>query len=114
MDGMANHVINRAAGRMKILRKEADYLGFERVLDETWERTEVRILSYSVMPKHWRLLLWPREDGELSEVMRWLTVTHTQCRHAHYHTSGSGPVYPGAFSISLPDPRRKKRGRRPP
>jgi putative transposase len=43
------------------------------------------------------MLIWPREDGELSEVMRWLTVTHRQRWHAHYHTSGTGPVYQGRF-----------------
>ena len=49
------------------------------------------------MPNHWHLLLWPRDDGELSEVMRWITVTHTQRWHAHRHTSGNGPVYQGRF-----------------
>jgi putative transposase len=47
------------------------------------------------MPNHWHLLLWPRDDGELSEVMRWITVTHTQRWHAHRHSSGSGPGYQG-------------------
>ena len=82
---------------MKLFEKEADYIAFEKVLEETWERTGIRILSYCVMPNHWHLLLWPREDGELSEVMRWLTVTHTQRWHAHYHTSGTGPLYQGRF-----------------
>jgi len=91
------HVLNRAVGRMTLFEKEADCLAFEQVLEETWERTEIRILSYCVMPNHWHLLLWPREDGELSQVMRWLTVTHTQRWHAHYHTSGTGPVYQGRF-----------------
>ena len=36
-------------------------------------------------------------DGELSEVMRWLTVTHTQRWHAHHHSSGTGPIYQGRF-----------------
>jgi putative transposase len=49
------------------------------------------------MPNHWHLLLWPRTDGELSEVMRWITVTHTQRWHAHRHSSGTGPVYQGRF-----------------
>ena len=29
--------------------------------------------------------------------MRWLTVTHTQRWHAHYHTAGTGPLYQGRF-----------------
>jgi REP-associated tyrosine transposase len=49
------------------------------------------------MPNHWLLLLWPRVDGELSEVMRWITVTHTQRWHVHRHSAGTGPVYQGRF-----------------
>jgi putative transposase len=49
------------------------------------------------MPNHWHLLLWPRRDGELSEILRWITVTHTQRWHAHHRTAGTGPVYQGRF-----------------
>jgi len=49
------------------------------------------------MPNHWHFLFWPRKDGELSEVMRLLSVTHTQRWHAHRHTAGTGPVYQGRF-----------------
>ena len=38
-----------------------------------------------------------QRDGELSEVMQWITVTHTQRWQAHRHSSGSGPVYQGRF-----------------
>src|SRR5260370_42608598 len=49
------------------------------------------------MPNHWDLVLWPRDDGDLSEFMRWLTVTHTQRWHAYRHTAGTGPLYQGRF-----------------
>ncbi len=45
----------------------------------------------------WHLVLWPKEDDELSEFLRLLTVTHTQRWHAHYHSAGTGPVYQGRF-----------------
>jgi len=48
-------------------------------------------------PNHWHLVLWPREGEELSEFMRWLTVTHSQRWHAHHRTAGTGPVYQGRF-----------------
>ncbi len=57
----------------------------------------MRVLAYCLMPNHWHLVLWPRRDGELSEYLRWVTVTHTQRWHAHYHTSGTGPLYQGRF-----------------
>jgi putative transposase len=82
---------------MRLFEKEDDYVAFERVLEETYERTKMRLLSYCLMPNHWHMLIWPRQDGELSEVMRWLTVTHTQRWHAHYHSSGTCPIYQGRF-----------------
>lgn len=95
--GLVYHVLNRASGRRALFAKKEDYLAFEHILEELFERTKMRILSYSVMPNHWHLLLWPRKDGELSEAMRWLTVTHAQRWHAHRHTAGTGPVYQGRF-----------------
>lgn len=95
--GFAYHVLNRAVRRATIFKKEADYEAFERVLAEAWERTGMRIISYCIMPNHWHLVLWPKADGDLSEFMRWLTVTHTQRWHAHHGTSGTGPLYQGRY-----------------
>ena len=49
------------------------------------------------MPNHWHLVLWPREEGELTAFLRWLTHTHSMRWHAHYHTSGTGHLYQGRF-----------------
>lgn len=68
--GIVYHVLNRASGRRTLFSKDHDCLALENVLQEVYERTKIRILSYAVMPNHWHLLLWPRDDGELSEVMR--------------------------------------------
>lgn len=37
--------------------------------------TKIRIATYCLMPNHWHLLLWSRQDGELSKALRWITVT---------------------------------------
>jgi len=71
--GLAYHVLNRRVGRLALFEKPADYLAFENILKEAHDRTDVRIAAYCLMPNHWHLLLWPRSDGELSEVMRWIT-----------------------------------------
>lgn len=77
---------------------EEDYAAFERVLAEAVRREPgARLLGYCVMPTHWHLVVWPRKDGQLSQFMRWLTVTHTQRWHAHRHTTGTGPIYQGRF-----------------
>ena len=91
------HVLNRAVGRGRLFRTDADYAAFERVLERVHARRPTRLLAYCLMPNHWHLVLWPRADGELSEFMRLLTVTHTQRWHAHHHTAGTGPLYQGRF-----------------
>lgn len=94
---LAYHVLNRRVGRLPLFEKPADYAAFEKILAEAHAQTRIRITAYCLMPNHWHLLLWPRHDGELSEVLRWITVTHTQRWHVHHHTSGTGPVYQGRF-----------------
>jgi putative transposase len=97
--GYVYHVLNRSNARAPIFLKEEDYAAFERILDEAFRRVPLRILGYCVMPNHWHMVVWPRhgQDHEVSEFLRWLTVTHAQRWHAHYHTSGSGHLYQGRF-----------------
>ena len=94
---LAYHVLNRRVGRLQLFEEPADYAAFEKILAEAHAQTHIRIAAYCLMPNHWHLLLWPRHDGELSEVLRWITVTHTQRWHAHHHSAGTGPVYQGRF-----------------
>src|SRR5579863_7457964 len=49
------------------------------------------------MPNHWHLVVWPKDDGELSEFVGWLTLTHTQRWHAFRQSIGTGHVYQGRF-----------------
>ena len=108
--GLVYHVLNRSVGRATVFHKDGDYEAFERVLAEAHARLPVRVLTYCLMPNHWHLVLWPAGDGDLSEFMRWLTVTHTQRYRAHYHSSGTGPLYQGRFK-SFPVQADSGRGR---
>lgn len=91
------HVINRANARMKIFDKNLDYTAFEKALQQAKERHPIRVLAYCVMPNHWHLVLRPYKDNDLSEFMRWLTLTHTQRWNTHHHTIGYGHLYQGRF-----------------
>ena len=57
----------------------------------------LRSYDFCIMPNHWHLVLWPREDGDLSDYMCWLTNTHTRRWHLAHGTAGTGPVYQGRF-----------------
>ncbi len=95
--GIIYHALNRAVARLALFQKEGDYEAFEQVMAEAIERHPTRLLAYCVMPNHWHMVIWPREDGELTAFLRWLTHTHTMRWHAHYGTSGSGHLYQGRF-----------------
>lgn len=94
---LAYHVLNPRVRRLKLFDKPADYAVFEEILAEAHDGTGMRIAAYSLMPTHWHLFLRPRRDDELPEVLRWITVTHTQRWHVRHRSSGTGPVYRGRF-----------------
>ena len=91
------HVLNRSVGRSAIFETDKDYSAFIGVIEEARSKAECRLLAFCVMPNHWHLVLWPKGDDDLSEYMRWMTVTHTQRYHSFHGTSGTGPLYQGRF-----------------
>jgi len=95
--GFVYHAINRAVARRPLFKKDGDYAAFERVLAEAMDKHPIRLLGYCIMPNHWHFVLWPQSDGQLTAFLRWLTHTHTQRWHAHYHSARTGHVYQGRF-----------------
>ena len=72
---MIFHVLNRGVGRRELFHRPQDFAAFERILADALARVSgVGLLAYCLMSNHWHLELLPTADGELSEVMRWLTV----------------------------------------
>lgn len=95
--GQIYHALNRGNGRMTIFHKDEDYEAFERVLGEGLQKYAVDLIAYQWMPNHWHMVLSPREDGAMSQLMYWVTMTHTARHHAHYHSAGSGQLYQGRY-----------------
>jgi len=91
------HALNRANGRGQLFDKPEDYAAFERIMVAAMRRSPIRLLAYCLMPNHWQMILWPKKDGEMTEFLRWLTLTHSQRLHAHRHTAGYGHIYQGRF-----------------
>ena len=95
--GIIFHVLNRANARQRIFDHNDDYAAFERVLEQAVDRFDTRLLAYCLMPNHWHMVVWPRKDDELSRFVGWLTLTHTQRRHANRQSAGTGHLYQGRF-----------------
>lgn len=91
------HVINRANGRATIFKTAKDYAHFESLLEEAKELLDMRILAYCIMPNHFHLVLYPRNDGDMSEFMRWLTTTHVRQYRVETESIGHGHLYQGTY-----------------
>jgi putative transposase len=94
---MVFHVLNRGNEQRRIFESEGDYLTFLRVMGETVEAVPLRILAWCLMPNHWHLLLWPKEDGELGRFMQRLTTTHVRRWRLHRRSVGHGHLYQGTY-----------------
>ncbi|MFZ2522488.1 MAG: transposase [Minisyncoccia bacterium] len=91
------HIINRANARLPIFFKEEDYVLFENILVEAKKKYDMRILAYIMMPNHFHLVVYPKNDGDLGKFMQWLTLTHTQRWHHVKNTKGTGHLYQGRY-----------------
>ena len=95
--GVCFHVLNRAVARLTLFEQPEDYDAFERVVAEAYERVQLPIYSYCVMPNHWHFVVRPKTKHQVTDFFRWLTNTHTMRWHAHHHTAGTGHLYQGRF-----------------
>jgi hypothetical protein len=68
--GLAYHILNRRVGRLALFDKPADYMAFEKILNEAHERTGIRIATYCLMPNDWHLILGVR-------IAKWLSLEST-------------------------------------
>jgi putative transposase len=88
--GFVYHVLNRSAGGMHLFRKEPDFEAFERVMAEAHQRQPIRILSYCVLSNHWHFVVWPEEEGQLTDFFRRLAQTHAVRWRVSHRTVGYG------------------------
>ena len=66
---LAYHVLNQWVGRLPQFEKPAEYAAFEKIHQEAYERTGIRIEAYCLMPNTGVCCYVPRADGKLLEVM---------------------------------------------
>ena len=95
--GLICHVLNRGVGRMNLFRHQKDYIAFLRCFRDVLDESPMAVLAYCIMPNHWHLVLAPRRDGQLSQFMQRLTITHARRWIEHRRRVGSGHVYQGRF-----------------
>lgn len=95
------HILNRANARVQIFDDDEDYQIFEKILQEAVERFDMRLLAYCIMPNHWHLIIYPKQDGDMAKFMGWLSNAHTRRWHATKKTTGQGHLYQGRYKSFL-------------
>jgi putative transposase len=91
------HVFNRVIEGRLLLDLPTDFDVFCDIFRRTAHDYPVQILAYALMPTHWHLVLWPREDGSLSAFMHKLTMCHAKTWREMHESTGRGAVYQGRF-----------------
>lgn len=82
------HLINRGNNRGLVFRHPRDYRSFLALVDQAQDRVHLEMLAFCVMPNHFHLVVSPRNPGDVSQWMHWLTTTHAHRQHLRYGTSG--------------------------
>ena len=93
--GVCYHVINRGNGRARVFQRDGDYEAFVELITAACDRLPMRVPAYCLMPNHFHLVLWPRNDGDLSRWMQWLMTSHVRRHHRQYDSRGH--VWQGRF-----------------
>jgi putative transposase len=89
--------LNRSVGKTDLFRTDADFEAFQRVMVEAHERHPIRILSYCLLSNHWHFVVWPEQDGQVTDFFRWLAHTHAMRWRVSHRTVGYGHLYQGRF-----------------
>jgi putative transposase len=95
LGGYCYHALNRGNGRAQVFHDADDYHDFIRLLRQACARVSMRLIGHCLMPNHFHLVVWPREDGDLSKWMQWLLTAHVHGYRKRYR--GSGHVWQGRF-----------------
>ena len=95
--GYVYHVLNRANGKLRLFKKDDDYIGFYRALQLAMQRHPIRLLGSCLMGNHWHFVAWPREDGQLSRFFGYLSLVHSTRWQAAHDAVGMRHVYQARF-----------------
>lgn len=91
------HVYNRSTNKMHLFPQDKDYTVYKRCLLRTLDKFdgEVKILSYVLLRNHFHLLLWQRNETNMTHFMRSLSVSYARYIMEKYNHFG--PIYESRY-----------------
>jgi putative transposase len=91
------HAVNRAIDGHRLFHSDVEYAAFLSLVRQAKQRWPTRLFAFCLLPNHWHLVLAPIRDGDLSRVMKWLAITHTQRYRRATKSVGRGHLYQGRY-----------------
>ena len=88
------HLYNRGNNRQNIFFERENYLYFLKQFRHVVAEETVYVVAYCLMPNHYHLLVYLREDG-LSKAMQRFTMSYTNAMNRRYGRCGS--LFQGRF-----------------
>ena len=107
------HLYARGRGRQKVYRDHEDYVAFlslfhrylsiSAVTDSTGRayahmRTQIELLTYCLMPNHFHILVYQRDSGAMTRLMRSVMSSYTRYYNLKYESSG--PIFESTYKAS--------------
>ncbi len=88
------HLYNRGNNRQNIFFERENYLYFLKQFRYFVAEETVHVVAYCLMPDHYHVLIYLREDG-LSKAMQRFTMSYTNAMNRRYGRCGS--LFQGRF-----------------
>lgn len=104
LPGYAHHVIQRGNNRQAIFLDEADRRFLLELLDENARRFEVAVHAYVLMDNHFHLLLTPRTQDGVPQMMQ--AVGRRYVRYFNDRHRRSGTLWEGRYKSTLIESER--------
>lgn len=101
LENVTQHVIQRGANREPCFFAEEDYRFYLDCLGDALKRYGCECHAYVLMTNHVHLLLTPRADSAIAQVMKLLGQRYTQYVNYTYRRTGS--IWEGRYKASVID-----------
>ncbi|MCX8522250.1 MAG: transposase [Rhodoferax sp.] len=97
--GLPHHVIQRGHNRQPIFQSAADYQFMRDLLRESASAAAVEVHAYVLMPNHFHLLLTPRTEPALPQLLQ--TIGRRYVRYFNSAAQRSGTLWDGRYRSTI-------------
>lgn len=99
-----NHVFNRGNRKRVVFQDEEDYRVFLEYVEQNCEKWNVNVVTYSLLPNHYHLVLQQLEGNNLSKFMHCVGTSFSMYINNKYGLVGH--VFQGRYKSKLIDSQR--------